>query len=214
MGTPKLLEQTRALLRLKHYSLRTEHAYLSWIKRFIVYHQMRHPAEMGEREVRDFLSHLATDRHVAASTQNQALSALLFLYRDVLDQPLDWIDAIERAKKPSRLPVVFTRQEVQSILLHLEGVRWLIASLLYGSGLRLMECLRLRVKDIDFGYRQILVRDGKGAKIVFTQMTKARLFAVWAGGDDVPDLDIAVRDQDSVDQQFDQLALLLECRRV
>jgi integron integrase len=164
MDKPKLLEQTRALLRLKHYSLRTEETYLSWIKRFIVYHQKRHPAEMGEREVRAFLSGLATRRHVAASTQNQALSALLFLYREVLSQPLEWIDAIERAKKPSRLPVVFTQQEVQAILLQLEGVKWLVASLLYGSGMRLMECLRLRVKDVEFGYHQIVVRDGKGAK--------------------------------------------------
>jgi integron integrase len=160
----QLLNQTRNLIRLRHYSIRTEEAYLRWIKEFILFHNKRHPAEMAEAEVTQFLSHLATDRNVAASTQNQALSALLFLYRDVLKQPLDWLDQVERAKKPSRLPVVLTRQEVHSVLLHLEGTRWLIASLLYGAGLRLMECLRLRVKDIDFGYNQIIVRDGKGAK--------------------------------------------------
>ena len=164
MGKLPLLEQTRNLLRVKHYSIRTEEAYLSWIKQYILYHQKRHPAEMGPEHVREFLSHLAVRRNVAASTQNQALSAILFLYRDVLRHPLDWIDDVERAKKPSRLPVVFTRGEVQAILVRLDGARWLAASLLYGSGMRLLECLRLRIKDIDFGYRQITVRDGKGAK--------------------------------------------------
>ena len=119
---------------------------------------------MGEAEVSAFLSHLAVDKRVAASTQNQALSALLFLYKDVLKKPLDWIEGVERAKRPSRLPVVFTREEVQSILRNLDGTRWLMASLLYGSGLRLSECLRLRIKDLDFGYSQIVVRDGKGGK--------------------------------------------------
>lgn len=154
----------RQRIRLKHYSIRTEQAYVRWIKEYIFFHKKRHPADMGQQEVSQFLSHLAVDRNVAAATQNQALSALLFLYREVLGQPLDWINNIERAKKPSRLPLVFTKEEVRAILAQLEGSKWLMASLLYGSGLRLMECLRLRVKDIDFAYRQIIVRDGKGHK--------------------------------------------------
>ncbi len=164
MSKPKLLDQVRDALRFKHYSLRTEEAYVRWIKEYIFFHQKRHPAEMGKPEVSQFLSHLAVNRNVTASTQNQALSALLFLYLEVLQQPLDWIDDLERAKKPSRLPVVLTREEVRAVLAHLEGSKWLMASLLYGSGLRLMECLRLRVKDIDFAYSQIIVRDGKGQK--------------------------------------------------
>jgi integron integrase len=149
---------------VRHYSLRTEESYSRWIKEYILFHHKRHPGEMGEREVSEFLSYLAMQRRVAASTQNQALSAILFLYRDVLKQPLDWLEKVERAKKPSRLPVVFTREEVRAILAELDRSKWLMASLLYGSGLRLMECLRLRVKDIDFGYHQIMVRDGKGNK--------------------------------------------------
>lgn len=158
----KLLDEVRDLARVRHYSLRTEQAYVNWIRRFILFHNKRHPAEMGEREVTQFLSHLARDRKVSASTQNQALSAILFLYKDVLKQPLPWLDKVERAKKPSTLPVVFTQGEVKSILSQLEGTKWLMANLLYGSGLRLMECLRLRIKDIDFGYDQITVRDGEG----------------------------------------------------
>lgn len=164
MTPPKLVDQVRTAIRLKHYSLRTEEVYWHWIKRFILFHNKRHPNDMAEPEISAFLSHLAVDLKVAASTQNQALSALLFLYKEVLKRPLDWIEGIQRAKRPSRLPVVFTREEVQSILRSLEGTKWLMASLLYGSGLRLSECLRLRVKDLDFGYNQITVRDGKGAK--------------------------------------------------
>jgi integron integrase len=160
----KLLQQVRDSIRTRHYSIRTESAYLHWIKRYILFHNKRHPSDLGEREVSHFLSHLAVDRKVAASTQNQALSALLFLYREVLKQPLDWLDNVERAKKPARLPVVLTRQEARAVLDQMDGSKWLMASLLYGSGLRLMECVRLRVKDVDFGYNHIVVRDGKGSK--------------------------------------------------
>jgi integrase len=160
---PKLLDQVRSELRKHHYSRRTEEAYISWIRRFLHFHRMRHPAQMARPEVEAFLSFLATDRNVAALTQNQALGALLFLYRDVLETGLDWLDGVVRAKKPKRLPVVL-RQEVQQILLRLRNEKWIAAMLLYGSGLRLLECLRLRVKDIDFGYRQITVREGKGGK--------------------------------------------------
>ena len=164
MSQPKLIDQVHSVIRLKHYSDRTEEAYWHWIKAFILFHHKRHPNEMAEAEISAFLSHLATNKKVSASTQNQALSALLFLYRDVLQKPLDWIDNIVRAKRPSRLPVVFTREEVQAILGNLNGTKWLMASLLYGAGLRLTECLHLRIKDLDFGYGQIVVRDGKGAK--------------------------------------------------
>jgi integron integrase len=161
---PSLLEQVRRCLRLKHYSIRTERAYVDWIKRFILFHRKRHPAGMGTDEIRRFLSHLATDRSVAASTQNQALSAILFLYREVLGVELPYVEGIERARRPARVPVVLTREEAEGILSRVGGAYHLMASLLYGSGLRLMECVRLRVKDIDFGYRQITVRDGKGEK--------------------------------------------------
>lgn len=164
MVKPKLLDQVRDATRVRHLSYRTEKAYVSWIKRFIYFHGMRHPKEMDESDISRFLTHLATSRNVAASTQNQALAAVLFLYRDVLKRDLGWIDNVERAKTPSRVPVVFTKREVQDILVHLEGTKWLMASLLYGAGLRLMECLRLRVKDVDFEYNQIVVRDGKGQK--------------------------------------------------
>jgi integron integrase len=157
----KLLDRVRDALRLKHYSIRTEEAYVNWIKRYIYFHNVRHPAEMGASEVQAFLTHLAVKENVAASTQNQALSALLFLYRQVLNQDLGPIDAL-RAKKPKRLPTVLTRDEVHRVFAHLSGVNLLMARLLYGSGLRLMECLRLRVKDLDFDYRTITVRDGKG----------------------------------------------------
>jgi integron integrase len=169
----KLLDQVRELILVRHYSIRAEQAYLGWIKQYIFFHKKRHPAEMGEREVSDFLSHLAVNRKVAASTQTQALSAILFLYRDVLKQPLEWMNDIERAKKPSRLPVVFSRTEAQAVLAQLDGSLWLMASLLYGSGLRLMECLRLRVKDIDFGLSQIVVRDGKGGRDRVTVMPES-----------------------------------------
>ena len=161
---PKLLDQVRYAARVRHLSYRTEQAYVHWIRRFILFHKKRHPGEMDETHVSEFLTFLAVRKHVAASTQNQALSAVLFLYRDVLKRELGWVDNVERAKKPSRLPVVFSKKEVESILLRLEGAKWLMASLLYGSGLRLMECLRLRVKDVDFEYNQVVVRDGKGQK--------------------------------------------------
>jgi len=159
----KLLDQVRDAIRVKHYSLRTEQAYVSWIKRYILFHNKRHPKEMGSAEIEAFLTHLAVDQNVAASTQNQALSALLFLYREVLKKDLDpySIDAV-RAKRPKRLPTVMTREEVRAVIAALSGMHQLMAQLLYGSGLRLVECLRLRVKDLDFAYRQITVRNGKG----------------------------------------------------
>jgi len=161
---PRLLEQVVDRLRVKHYSMRTEKSYVDWIKRFIWFHGKRHPKEMGAPEVEAFLSHLAVDRSVSASTQNQAKSALLFLYREVLQIELPWLDKVTQAKTPKRLPVVMTREEVQAVLARMEGTIWLIASLLYGSGMRIMECLRLRVKDVDFARREILVREGKGFK--------------------------------------------------
>lgn len=158
----KLLDQVRDVLRLKHYSYRTEESYVDWIKRFILFHNKRHPKDMGRAEVQAFLTHLAVDGNVAASTQNQAFSALLFLYREVLqiefDAPLDAV----RAKKPARLPVVLTPTETRQVIDGMTGTYQLMAKLLYGSGLRLMECLRLRVKDIDFERREITVRDAKG----------------------------------------------------
>lgn len=161
---PKLLDQVRNLIRLKHYSIRTEQAYLGWIRRFILFHHKRHPKEMGKTEIEAFLTHLAVQENVAASTQNQAMNAILFLYRHVLKQDLDWLEDVTRAKRPARLPVVLTVPEVQAVLTQLEGQYWLMASLLYGSGLRLMECLRLRVKDLELTRRELIVRDGKGAK--------------------------------------------------
>ena len=161
---PPLLEQVRHHLRLKHYSIRTEETYVQAIKQFILFHKKRHPREMGADEIRRYLSHLATSGQVAASTQNVALSALLFLYREVLNREVQFIDGIERAKRPLRVPVVLTREEVRRVLERLTGNYRLLASLLYGTGMRLMECVRLRVKDLDFGYMQIIVRDGKGEK--------------------------------------------------
>ena len=163
-GKPKLLDQVRAALRVRHYSLRTEQAYTEWIRRFILFHHRRHPTELGAPEVGAFLTHLAVGRQVASSTQNQALSALLFLYREVLKVPLGWLEEFTPAKRPERVPVVLTREEITQLLGEMEGTMKLMAQLLYGSGLRLLDGLRLRVKDIDFGYRQIVVRDGKGAK--------------------------------------------------
>lgn len=161
---PKLLDQVREKLRAKRYSYRTEQQYIAWIRRFIVHHGKKHPAEMGAREVEQFLTFLAVKQNVAASTQNQALSAILFLYRHVLGVELPWLENLVRARAPARVPVVLSRQEVQNLLVHLDGRYHLIAQLMYGSGLRLMETLRLRVKDIDFEYSQIVVRDGKGRK--------------------------------------------------
>jgi len=163
-GKPELLDLVREKIRVKHYSLRTEQAYLQWIKRYIYFHEKRHAAEMGGPEVEAFLSQLAVEGNVAASTQSQALAALLFLYREVLGVELPWLTNLTRAKKPQRLPVVLTLDEARQVLARLEGREWLMAGLLYGSGLRLMECVRLRVKDVDFAMREITVRDGKGAK--------------------------------------------------
>jgi integron integrase len=169
----KLLDQMRDIMRLKHLSYRTEQAYISWTKRFIVFHGKRHPKDMGAAEIRAFLTHLAVHEHVAASTQNGALNALLFLYRHVLRQPFPDLGAIERAKRPRRVPTVFTQEEVQQLLPHLTGVSHLMASLLYGAGLRLQECVRLRVQDVDFAYRQITVRDGKGAQDRVTMLPQS-----------------------------------------
>jgi integron integrase len=169
----KLLDQVRDTIRRKHYSLRTEETYVDWIKRYIFFHKKRHPEEMGGHEMEQFLNHLAVEKHVAASTQNQALSALVFLYREVLRKDFEWMDNLERAKKPARLPVVLTESEARHTLAHLDGRNWLMASLLYGAGLRLMECVRLRVKDVDFGYRQITVRDGKGNKDRVTMLPES-----------------------------------------
>ncbi len=161
---PRLLDRVRAALRIRHYSRRTEKAYVAWILRYILFHGKRHPAEMGAPELTRFLSSLAVDRTVAASTQNQALSALLFLYRQVLELDLPWLDDVVRAKRPKRLPVVLAREEVRTVLQPLEGVPRLMAHLLYGAGLRLLECCRLRVQDVDFATNQIVVRTGKGEK--------------------------------------------------
>jgi integron integrase len=164
-GKPKrLIERFRDELRARHYSLRTERTYWYWIRWFIRFHGRRHPAEMGGAEVTAFLSMLATQRNVAAATQNQALSALLFLYRRVLGQELPWLSELVRAQRPVRLPTVLTEGEVRRLLAAVEGTGALMVGLLYGAGLRQIECLSLRVKDVDFAYRQILVRDGKGGK--------------------------------------------------
>ena len=161
---PKLLDEVRNLLRTRHYSYRTEQSYSYWMKRYFLFHQLKHPAEMGAPEIKSFLTDLAVNQTVSASTQNQALAALLFLYKEVLDVDLPWLGDLPRAKPSQRLPVVLTPDEVQAILSRLSGTHKLMAGLLYGSGLRLLECLRLRVKDVDFAYQQIIVRDGKGGK--------------------------------------------------
>ena len=170
---PKLLDQVRERLRVKHYSIRTEQVYVDWIKRFIWFQGKRHPKDMGAREIEAFLTHLAVKGKVAASTQNQAKSALLFLYREVLEQELPWLDKVTQAKAPKRLPVVLTVAEVQAVLSGLSGTHWLIASLLYGSGLRLMEAVRLRVKDVEFSRHEIIVREGKGAKDRMTMLPES-----------------------------------------
>jgi integron integrase len=170
---PRLLDRVRAALRARHGSLRTEKAYVGWIRRYILFHDKRHPAEMGAAEITRFLSVLALERNVAASTQNQALSALLFLYRDVLEQDLPWLDQIVRAKRPARIPVILSRAEVHAVLGALDGPVRLVALLLYGAGLRLLEALRLRVKDIDFARNQIAVRGGKGDRDRVTMLPAA-----------------------------------------
>ncbi len=169
-GKPKLLDQVRDVIRLKHYSIRTEQAYVDWIKRYIYFHEKKHPAEMGEKHIASFLTWLAVQKKVSSSTQNQALCALVFLYREVIKKELDRFEDLVFAKRPVKLPVVFTPDEVKNLLLQLEGAAWIMGQLLYGAGLRLMECLRLRVKDIDFGYKQIVVRDGKGHKDRMTML--------------------------------------------
>ncbi len=169
----KLLDRVRAALRTRHYSVRTEDSYVAWVKRFVLFHGKRHPDEMGEPEINAFLSSLATRGRVAASTQNQALSALLFLYRHVLEKPFPEMTALVRARRPARLPVVLTREEARRVLARLGGEPRLVATLLYGSGLRLMEALRLRVKDLDLSRNEILVRDGKGQKDRLTMLPAA-----------------------------------------
>jgi len=158
------LEEVHELMRVKHYAIRTEQAYVEWIKRFILFHRKRHPDEMGESEIAAFLTHLVVDRNVAPATQGQALNALIFLYRKVLNRPIGEIPGIVRSKKKIKIPVVLTRLEVANLLSKLEGIHWLTGCLLYGSGLRLMECIRLRVKDIDFERLSITIRWGKGGK--------------------------------------------------
>jgi integron integrase len=163
-GQPRLLDRVRIAIRSRHYSLRTEESYVGWIRRFILFHGKRHPQEMGEKEINAYLSDLAVRGRVSASTQTQALSALLFLYRHVLGKPLPALDNIVRAKRPGRLPTVMTQAEVRSVLARMYGTPKLVATLLYGTGMRLLECLRLRVKDVEFGRNQIVVRDTKGGK--------------------------------------------------
>lgn len=175
---PKLLDQVREVIRMKHYSIRTEQAYVEWIKRYIFFHNKRHPADMAEPEIRAFISDLASKRQVTASTQTVALSAILFLYREVLKKELPFVHGIERAKRPQRRPVVLTQSEVKEVLSRLDGVNYLVASLLYGAGLRLMDALRLRVKDIDFERNEITIREGKGDKdrvTMLPQSIKAQL---------------------------------------
>ena len=167
------MDSVRATVRVRHYSYRTEKAYVDWIRRFILFNKKRHPRDMGGPEVAAFLNHLANDRQVSSATQAQALAALLFLYKRVINVALPWIGDVVRAHRPNRLPTVLTREESQRVIAHLRGVHWLIAGLLYGSGLRLLEALRLRVKDVDFYHRRILVRDGKGAKDRVTILAKS-----------------------------------------
>jgi site-specific recombinase XerD len=181
-ASPRLLDRVRDKVRLKHYSIRTEQAYLDWIKRFIRFHGKRHPADLGALEVEAFLTDLAVVRRVSASTQNQAKSALLFLYKEVLDLALPWLDRVEKARTPARLPVVLTREEVFCVLSQLHGIHALIGRLLYGTGMRIMEGMRLRVKDIGFSRREILIRDGKGFKDRLTMLQRAMRQAVRDAG--------------------------------
>jgi len=175
---PKLLDQLRESLRLRHYSLRTEDAYVDWVRRFILFHDKRHPREMGGAEVQAFLTHLAVERHVSPSTQNQAKAGLLFLYRYVLEVELPWLSEVVQAKRSARLPVVLTFSEVCHLFDQMEGVMALVARLLYGTGMRLMEGLQLRVKDVDFDRREILIRDGKGGKDRVTMLPDSLVAAL------------------------------------
>jgi len=161
---PRLLDLVREQIRTRHYSIRTEEAYIKWTKRYIHFHKLRHPKDMGAKEIQSFLSYLAVKRQVTAATQNQALCAIVFLYRNVLNMEFDRLDELVRAKRSERIPEVFTRKEARSVIAQLDGTMKLMVQLLYGSGLRLLECARLRVKDINFDYKQILVRNGKGNK--------------------------------------------------
>ena len=170
---PKLLDQVRNKLRVKHYSIRTEDTYLHWIKRYIYFHGKRHPKELGARDIEAFLTDLAVAGKVAAATQNLAKSAILFLYREVLEIELPWLENVTQAKAPKRLPVVLTVSEVQAVLSRLSGTHGLIASLLYGGGMRLMEAVRLRVKDVEFARREIVIREGKGFKDRVTMLPEA-----------------------------------------
>lgn len=164
MTGPRLLQQVREAIRVRHYSRRTEQTYVHWVRRFILFHGKRHPRDMGRVEVEAFLSDLALRRKVAAATQNQALCAIVFLFRKVLKQELGWLTDVVRAKRPPRVPVVLSREEVQAVLARLDGTVWLMAALMYGCGLRLIECASLRVKDVDFLHREVTVRSGKGGK--------------------------------------------------
>ena len=164
MQKPRLLDQVREALRVHHYSFRTEEAYVQWVKRYVLFHNKRHPSELGERDVSAYLTHLASVKNVAASTQNQALSAILFLYKKVLNQELEWLDDVVRAKRPARLPVVLSREQVVQLLDLMTGDNALLARLLYGTGMRIMEAVRLRVQDVDFERKEIVVRSGKGNK--------------------------------------------------
>jgi len=170
---PKLLDRLREALRSRHYSRRTEQTYCHWARRFIFFHEVRHPADMAEPEINAFLTHLAVKEKVSASTQNQALSALLFLYRHVIGREVGDLGEVIRARKPKRLPVVMTRDEVKAVLANLSGDKQLMASLMYGAGLRLMECLRLRVQDVDFARNEMIIRDGKGAKDRITMLPES-----------------------------------------
>ena len=175
---PKLLDRLRNSIRARHYSIRTEEAYVMWAKRFILFHNKRHPASMGAEEVNAFLSSLALDDHVAASTQNQALNALLYLYRHVLQDPLPWLQDVVRAKRPMHLPVVLTPEEVRAVLDQMHGPARLVAQLLYGSGLRLLEALTLRVKDLDFTRKQLMVRDTKGKRDRSTMLAESAIVSL------------------------------------
>jgi integron integrase len=175
---PRLLDQLRDRIRLKHYSIRTEQVYAEWVRRFVLFNGKRHPRELGQAEVEAFLTHLAVAGRVAASTQNQAKSALLFLYKEVLRAELPWLDGVQSAKRPARLPVVLTRAEVRSVLVRTSGTPGLVLRLLYGSGMRILEALRLRVKDVDFERREILIRDGKGARDRVTMLPAGMALAL------------------------------------
>lgn len=171
--TPKLMQLVSAKIRLKHYSIRTEEAYTGWIKRFILFHNKQHPRYLKAYQIEQFLNYLAIQQNVSASTQNQALSSIIFLYRDVLGMEIPDLENISRAKKPKKLPVVLTQDEIKQLLAQLDGTIWLITSLLYGSGMRLLECLRLRITDIDLEKQQIIIRDGKGQKDRITMLPKS-----------------------------------------